>query len=464
MTRLTKQLVLAVLASLCVSAVAQNVTLHGVYQTSRDDAYPNGYYSEYVGWNYNLMKMIFIVQQGLYKMTWDGSTLTMPEKDPAVNKADFYSNGQFTDDAKALWAANFNMMYANSGAVIYKGVLTTVMSRTDMDGNSGAYVNPGSSVNDTTRFAVRKWNAATGDLISSEIRPAWDCLESAGMAVNPKDGKVYGLFHITNELLPDSILNDPDFFADEASDSLDSGYAICTIDLDKMEISQITPGLYYENYVTFAINSEGRAFALTSGGTAATPAEDGRYYDINGELTGAHLYEFDLSTGLVIADTRSNTGYMTQVKRQAACFSKNDPGKMYWMGYFNGGMGYDDYGNWNPLSDKNWKTNGKYDTSLYMVDITTGEAQRIANIDDRYLFAYMWVEGEMEPEVAGLRGDVNSDGKVNVTDVTMLINYCLNGDPTGVNLVNANCNLDDQGNVNITDVTMLINYCLTGQW
>ena len=283
MTRLTKQLVLAVLASLCVSAVAQNVTLHGVYQTSRDDAYPNGYYSEYVGWNYNLMKMIFIVQQGLYKMTWDGSTLTMPEKDPAVNKADFYSNGQFTDDAKALWAANFNMMYANSGAVIYKGVLTTVMSRTDMDGNSGAYVNPGSSVNDTTRFAVRKWNAATGDLISSEIRPAWDCLESAGMAVNPKDGKVYGLFHITNELLPDSILNDPDFFADEASDSLDSGYAICTIDLDKMEISQITPGLYYENYVTFAINSEGRAFALTSGGTAATPAEDGRYYDINGE-------------------------------------------------------------------------------------------------------------------------------------------------------------------------------------
>ena len=462
MTRFTKQLVLAVLASLCVSAVAQNVTLRGVYQTSHDDDYPNGFYSEYVGWNYNLMKMIFIVQQGLYKMTWDGSTLTMPEKDPAVNKADFYSNGQFTDDAKALWASNFNLMYANSGAVIHNGVLTTVMSRTDMDGNSGAEVVPGASVNDTTRFNVRKWDAVTGDLLSSEVRPAWDCLESAGMAVNPKDGKVYGLFHITNEYLPDSILNDPDFFADEASDSLDSGYAICTIDLDKMEISQITPGLYYENYVTFAINSEGRAFALTSGGTAAEPAEDGRVYDISGQLTGAHLYEFDLNTGLVIADNRSNTGYMSQVKRQSACFSKNDPNKMYWMGYFNSGMGYDDYGNWNPLSDKNWIENGKYDTSLYEVDVTTGEAHRLANLQDRYLFALMWVDGEAEPEVEGLRGDVNNDGYVNIADVTDLIDYILSGDATGLNLDNADCDLD--GSVGIADVTALIDYLLSGQW
>ena len=139
--------------------------------------------------------------------------------------------------------------------------------------------------------------------------PGISRLESAGMAVNPKDGKVYGLFHITNKYLPDSILNDPDFFADEAADSTDSGYAICTIDLEKMEISQITPGLYYENFVTFAINSEGRAFALTSGGgTAAEPAEDGRLYDIDGQLSGSHLYEFDLQSGLMIADQRPPVG------------------------------------------------------------------------------------------------------------------------------------------------------------
>ena len=36
-----------------------------------------------------------------------------------------------------------------------------------------------------------------------------------------------------------------------------------------MEVTQVTPGLYYGNYITFAINSEGRAFALTSGGSRA---------------------------------------------------------------------------------------------------------------------------------------------------------------------------------------------------
>ena len=461
MTKLTKLFVLAVLASLCVSAAAQNVTLRGVYQTSRDDAYPNGEYSEYVGFSYTTYKPIFIVQQGLYKMEVNGNNVSKPEKFPAINKDEFCRNGQITDEAKAQWVTNFNMMYANSGAIIHNGVLTTVMSRTDMDGNSGAYVVPGSQVNDTTRFAVRKWDAVTGDLLSSEIRPAWDCLESAGMAVNPKNGKVYGLFHITHKYLPDSILNDPDFFADESADSTDSGYAICTIDLDKMEITPVTPGLYYENYVTFAINSEGRAFALTSGGTAAMPSADGKVYDINGDLTGAHLCEFDLNTGLRIDDNRAGTGYMTQVKRQAACFSKNDPNKMYWMGYYNSGMGFDDYGQWMPLNDKNWKTNGKYDTSLYEVDITTGEANRIDNIDDRYLFAYMWVEGEAEPEIQIMHGDVNCNGSIEIADVTDLIDYILNGNDA-INLANADC--DQNGQVNISDVTALSDYILNGQW
>ncbi len=458
MTRITRTTILAVMACFGLSIMAQNITFHGVYQTSRDDDYPNGVYSEYVGWNYTLQKAIFIVQQGLYKMEWNGSTLTMPEKDPAVNKADFYSNGQFTDDAKALWAANFNMMYANSGAIIADGILTTVMSRTDMQNPDGTWV-----TNDTTRFAVRKWDAQTGDLISSEIRPAWDCLESAGMAVNPKDGKVYGLFHITNKYLPDSILNDPDFFAEESADSTDSGYAICTIDLDKMEISQITPGLYYENFVTFAINSEGRAFALTSGGgTAAEPAEDGKLYDINGQLSGSHLYEFDLQSGLMIADQRAGTGYSSQIRRQAACFSKDDPNKMYWMGYYNSGMGFDDWGNWNPLSDLNWKANRKYDTSFYEVDITTGEGTRLANVADRYLFAYMWVEGEEDMPTAGLRGDVNMNNEVTIADVTALIDYLLSGDATGISLDNADCNLNTD--VTIADATALIDYLLSGQW
>ena len=152
---------------------------------------------------------------------------------------------------------------------------------------------------------------------------------------------------------------------------------------------------------------------------------------------------------------------MSQVKRQAACFSKKDPTKMYWMGYFNSGMGYDDYGNWNPLSDKNWIANGKFDTSFYIVDVTTGEAERIDNIDDRYMFAYMWID-EDDDVPAGKRGDVNMDGAVDVDDITALTNYVLNGSTNGISIENAECNQIE--GIDIEDVTSLINYVLNGQW
>ena len=61
-----------------------------------------------------------------------------------------------------------------------------------------------------------------------------------------------------------------------------------------------------------------------------------------------------------------------------------------------------------------------------------------------------------------VRGDANGDKLVNITDVTVLINYLLTDDPTGVDLNGANCNQDEV--INITDVTALINFLLTDQW
>lgn len=61
-----------------------------------------------------------------------------------------------------------------------------------------------------------------------------------------------------------------------------------------------------------------------------------------------------------------------------------------------------------------------------------------------------------------LRGDVNSDGTVNINDVISLINYVLKGDSNGVNLSNSDCDYD--GNVNINDLIVLINFILNGSW
>ena len=63
---------------------------------------------------------------------------------------------------------------------------------------------------------------------------------------------------------------------------------------------------------------------------------------------------------------------------------------------------------------------------------------------------------------ASLRGDVNGDGQVNITDVIKLINAILSSDYSGIITANANVNGDSEEN--ITDVIQLINYVSTGHW
>ena len=103
------------IALLCMATMAVNaqVTLKGI---GHDNRYKkNGEVcqmeSEYVGWNADLQKAIFIVENGIYDMTWDGSALTAPARNPEVVKSEIMANAD-----KALWATNFNMMYGNSGA------------------------------------------------------------------------------------------------------------------------------------------------------------------------------------------------------------------------------------------------------------------------------------------------------------------------------------------------------------
>jgi hypothetical protein len=379
---LLKQIFLwmAVALMSCMQLRAQ-VKIHGVLE---DNRYDDGEQmkSEYVGWNAELGKGIFVVDNGLWTMTWDGATLSTPAKEPEVSVAQAR-----TDNDYALWANDFNLMSGKSGAAFVDGKLITVHSRDEQ------------STPDEELFAVRKWDATTGNLESgrSDYYPKSATLESAGMAYNPVDGEVYGLFYLTGQDLPEEITSDPDYFEDQDANMTDgdAGYAICRIDLTTMKVYPITHGLYYYNFITFAINSEGRAFALTSGGSAAPEDEDGKVRDIDGNLTGAQLCEFDLTTGLMKADAYGHgTGYCSQYRRQAACFAASEPNKMYWIGYYNSGKGYNEYGSWGNLPDKEWRTNHKYDTCLYEVDITTGEATRLALVTNRCRFSALWIDGD----------------------------------------------------------------------
>ena len=76
--------------------------------------------------------------------------------------------------------------------------------------------------------------------------------------------------------------------------------------------------------------------------------------------------------------------------------------------------------------------------------------------------SYNSVVREVTLPGAGLRGDVNNSGDVTIGDVSALIDYLLTKDATGINLSNADCNLDEA--VTIGDVSALIDYLLTKSW
>ena len=58
-----------------------------------------------------------------------------------------------------------------------------------------------------------------------------------------------------------------------------------------------------------------------------------------------------------------------------------------------------------------------------------------------------------------LDGDVDCDGKVNINDVTVLINLLLSGNQVDIN---GEPDVDGDGRVSISDVTTLINMLLAG--
>ena len=417
MRKTMKLFVMAVAAMMCVPVMGQ-VTIKGVVNNNRyDDGDQLENKSNYVGWLPASLdpagagKAIFASKNGMYEMEVN-TTKIEPVQYPNIPVSEYYSGGTFTDPEKALLVTGFGKMMGNSGAVYANGELWTV------------YCRDYQSSEPEDMFVVRHWDATTGKMLKEFPHYSEDkVLESAGMAFNPIDNHIYGLFYVTSAQLPDEITSDPDYFVDEddqyeGRSGQDAGYAIGRLNTETMEVTLITKGLYYYNFVTFAINSEGRAFALTSGGTSgATVSDDDHLVDMYGNLTGAQLIEFDLATGNMIGQEVERTdaygetytsyeplvgatGYASQYRRQAACFAKSNPNKMYWNGYVNSGKGIGAGGSWTSLPDSEWRTNGKYDTALYEVDINTGKATRLAKIQDRYAFSCLWVEG-----------DDNSDGQ-----------------------------------------------------
>ena len=95
--------------------------------------------------------------------------------------------------------------------------------------------------------------------------------------------------------------------------------------------------------------------------------------------------------------------------------------------------------------------------AYHAIEIPAGEYKLTVDLENMKLY----IE-DLTPAPQGLRGDVNMDNDVTIADVTVLIDYLLSGDATGISLDNADCNLQD--GVTIADVTALIDFLLSGNW
>ena len=80
----------AVLVAVCLCGMnAQELKLKGIGHLNR---YDDGEQmkSTYVGWNAALDKAIFIVDNGIYAMDYNGTVLSTPVKNPAVDESEVH--------------------------------------------------------------------------------------------------------------------------------------------------------------------------------------------------------------------------------------------------------------------------------------------------------------------------------------------------------------------------------------
>ena len=80
----------------------------------------------------------------------------------------------------------------------------------------------------------------------------------------------------------------------------------------------------------------------------------------------------------------------------------------------------------------------------------------------KFLPVTTFTYGSDTPQPQVIRGDVNNDTQVNVTDVIVLLNAISSNDFSAVDELNAD--VDGNDAVNVTDVIKIINYVSTNSW
>ena len=128
---------------------------------------------------------------------------------------------------------------------------------------------------------------------------------------------------------------------------------------------------------------------------------------------------------------------------------------------------------WNPaVTDYTLVMDGEPNLDDFTADVTGASAvvtKTMEQTENGYRIAISAVAGDLQTATAyiinvttqaGMKGDVDNSGTINIADVTALIDYLL----AGGDIIEYNADVDGSGAINIADVTALIDYLLTGNY
>jgi hypothetical protein len=222
------------------------------------------------------------------------------------------------------------------------------------------------------------------------------------------------------------------------------------------------PTAYQANWLNAEVNEDGsvtiyqympglciRVFKLTKDEPAPEPA---KVYMLGGDDQG-----WDPTTGTEFAFDAENNVYTATI---------NFPAEYNWFGFTtelaenndDGGWAYIEPFRFGAVADGDYWYTGEEDfisltwDEYHAIRIAGGEYNLTVSLEDMKLM----IEKVLPDFV---RGDVDGDNNVNITDVTTLIDMLL----TGADMVPAaDCDLDNK--MSIADVTTLIDFLLSGNW
>ena len=179
-----------------------------------------------------------------------------------------------------------------------------------------------------------------------------------------------------------------------------------------MSLSDTQDSVFIVNLFDWGMRGNYMTYEQTEGGAMTFPCQ--MIYDYNSETYGDNIYNYTADADLTTIE-----------------------------GYGNEGLAYQDSLVWNYCL--------AYSDTGYVFDFTT--YNKIYFTDGTKFFT---------PK---LRGDADGNGEVKMPDLTMLIDYILNGSAEGIVLKNADCNsAEGDGNYDLQDVNALIDFLLNGKW